>query len=174
MAKLPAKKKPKNMTEGKTGEAAKTQKPIRIPTVKKDAPSKPAPQIVTKPSPSIAKAGITPKGMTQGKLDPKRVIKEPRTKDDTAAAPKRVIKEPRTKDDTAARVIKEPRTKDDKATAPKRVIKEPRTKDDKATATATASKGKKLSRFGAAFAAARKSGKKEFTYRGKKYNTKVK
>ena len=113
MAKLPAKKKPKNMTEGKTGEAAKTQKPIRIPTVKKDAPSKPAPQIVTKPSPSIAKAGsrtITPKGMTQGKLDPKRVIKEPRTKNDTA--------------------------------------------------TATASKSKKLSRFGAAFAAARKSGKK--------------
>ena len=127
MAKLPAKKKPKNMTEGKTGEAAKTQKPIRIPTVKKDAPSKPAPQIVTKPSPSIAKAGsrtITPKGMTQGKLDPKRVIKEPRTKDDTA--------------------------------------------------TATASKGKKLSGFGTAFAAARKSGKKEFTYRGKRYNTKVK
>ncbi len=128
MAKLPAKKKPKNMTEGKIGEAAKTQKPIRIPTIKKDAPSKPAPQIVTKPSPSIAKAGsrtVTPKGMTQGKLDPKRVIKEPRTKDDTATA-------------------------------------------------APASKGKKLSGFGAAFAAARKSGKKEFTYRGKKYNTKVK
>ena len=126
MARIPA-KKPKNMTEGKIGEAAKTQKPIRIPTIKKDAPSKLDPQIVTKPSPSIAKAGsrtITPKGMTQGKLDPKRVIKEPRTKDDKA--------------------------------------------------TATASKGKKLSRFGAAFAAARKSGKKEFTYRGKRYNTKVK
>ena len=127
MAKLPAKKKPKNMTEGKTGEAAKTQKPIRIPTVKKDAPSKPAPQIVTKPSPSIAKAGsrtVTPKGMTQGKLDPKRVIKESRTKDDTA--------------------------------------------------TAATPKGKKLSGFGTAFAAARKAGKKEFTYRGKRYNTKVK
>jgi len=125
MTKLPAKKKPKNMTEGKIGEAAKTQKPIRIPTIKKDSPSKPAPQIVTKPSPSIAKAGsrtVIPKGMTQGKLEPKRVIKEPRTKDDTATAPK----------------------------------------------------SKKLSGFGAAFAAARKSGKKEFTYRGKKYNTKVK
>ena len=132
MAKLPAKKKPKNMIEGKTGEAAKVQKPIRIPTVKKDAPSKPAPskpapQIVTKPSPSIAKAGsrtVIPKGMTQGKLDPKRVIKEPRTKDDTA--------------------------------------------------TAATPKGKKLSGFGTAFAAARKAGKKEFTYRGKRYNTKVK
>ena len=132
MAKLPAKKKPKNMIEGKTGEAAKVQKPIRIPTVKKDAPSKPAPQIVTKPSPSIAKAGsrtVIPKGMTQGKLDPKRVVKESRTKDDKAT--------------TAS------------------------------TKTSTTSK-KKLSGFGTAFAAARKSGKKEFTYRGKRYNTKVK
>lgn len=32
----------------------------------------------------------------------------------------------------------------------------------------------KLSKFGAAFAAARKSGKKEFSFGGKKYNTKVK
>jgi len=54
----------------------------------------------------------------------------------------------------------------DKKTGAKRVRKE----GDKYESTT----GTKLSSFGSAFSAAKKSGKKEFTYKGKKYNTRVK
>ena len=54
----------------------------------------------------------------------------------------------------------------DKKTGAKRVRKE----GDKYESTT----GTKLSSFGSAFSAAKKAGKKEFTYIGKKYNTRVK
>ena len=54
----------------------------------------------------------------------------------------------------------------DKKTGAKRVRKE----GDKYESTT----GTKLSSFGSAFSAAKKAGKKEFTYKGKKYNTRVK
>ena len=54
----------------------------------------------------------------------------------------------------------------DKKTGAKRVRKE----GDKYESTT----GTKLTSFGSAFSAAKKAGKKEFTYKGKKYNTRVK
>ena len=54
----------------------------------------------------------------------------------------------------------------DKKTGAKRVRKE----GDKYESTT----GTKLSSFGSAFSAAKKAGKKEFTYKGKKYHTRVK
>ena len=54
----------------------------------------------------------------------------------------------------------------DKKTGAKRIRKE----GDKYESTT----GTKLSSFGSAFSAAKKAGKKEFTYKGKKYNTRVK
>ena len=54
----------------------------------------------------------------------------------------------------------------DKKTGAKRVRKA----GDKYESTT----GTKLSSFGSAFSAAKKAGKKEFTYKGKKYNTRVK
>ena len=44
----------------------------------------------------------------------------------------------------------------------------------KAAASKPAAKSKGKSEFGSAFAAARKGGAKEFTFKGKKYNTKEK
>lgn len=93
---------------------------------------------------------IRPKGMTEGKLGQAASKQKPIT----VPTPKRRTPPPG-------------KVKDD------RVIKEPRTKDDKVT-TKSKSTSKTLTPFGTAFSAARKAGKATFTFRGKKYTTKVK